>query len=95
MIRHTDIKVTGKVTGVGFRFYAMQAAYRYEIKGTVKNMPDKSLVIEAEGEEQNLENFLNWCRRGPVGARVELVQTANGPLKNYSSFEILRSSSGS
>ncbi len=91
-MKHLRIKVTGKVTGVGFRFYAMQAAYRYQIKGTVRNMPDKSVVIEAEGEEQDLEAFLVWCRRGPVGARVDLVQTSEGTPKSYASFEIVRAS---
>jgi len=54
-------------------------------------MPDKSLYIEAEGEDESMESFLAWCRKGPLGSRVDLVQVADAAPKNFQSFGIISS----
>jgi len=50
MKKHVNITVKGRVQGVGFRYSAMEAAEELGIKGFVRNMPDGSVYIEAEGE---------------------------------------------
>jgi len=91
-MKHFDIRVSGRVQGVGFRFMAVEAARRYHIRGFVKNLWNGSVYIEAEGEEVDLEDFFRWCRTGPLGARVENAETTEGTLKHYVSFEIRYSS---
>ena len=49
----------GRVQGVGFRFTARDLAYRHKIKGWAKNLPDGRVEIIAQGENNNLNNFLN------------------------------------
>jgi acylphosphatase len=90
MIKHLNIKVYGNVQGVFYRATAMQAALNLDIKGFARNEKDETVYIEAEGEENNLEAFITWCRIGPPRASVERVTTEEAPMKNYSKFTIDR-----
>jgi acylphosphatase len=65
--------VGGQVQGVGFRFFTQAAAVREGIYGWVRNQPDGSVEIQAEGEAEALERFEHRIRHGPPGARVERV----------------------
>jgi acylphosphatase len=66
--------VTGRVQGVGFRFSAVRRARELGLLGTVSNMPDGSVEVQAEGKMRDLERMLEWLRRGPPGAHVRDVQ---------------------
>jgi acylphosphatase len=87
---HKNFQVIGKVQGVGFRFSCMEAAYKHNIKGFVTNRRDGSVYVEAEGEEDNLDKFILWLKKGPVWAKVNQVLEETGSLKDYPSFEIVR-----
>ena len=90
MIKHFSIIVSGKVQGVGFRLSTLKQASIFGIKGFVKNnYCDGSVIIEAEGEEVNLEDFILWCRKGPSMARVENVKIKESSIKRFTDFEIL------
>jgi acylphosphatase len=93
-MKHYNISITGRVQKIGFRFSAMQAAYRFGIHGFVRNMQDETVYIEAEGEEEQIKSFVQWCNRGPMGARVENVEVSEGELKNFSGFDIISSRAG-
>lgn len=88
MIKHLNIKIFGKVQGVFFRATAREQAERLGILGFAKNMPDGSVYIEVEGEESKLDQFLDWCKTGPLLAMVEKIATSKGQLKNFSEFLI-------
>ena len=61
--------------GVFFRASAAKEARRLEIALlAARNEPDGSVYIEAEGSEEPLRTFLDWCRRGPALAKVERVE---------------------
>lgn len=68
------VRIYGRVQGVGFRYSAAEEAHKLKIKISARNEPDKSVFIEAEGEEQLLKNFLAWCEDGPQLAKVERVE---------------------
>lgn len=90
MLAHYDIKVTGRVQKVGYRFLSLKTAYELGIRGYVKNLKEKdSIYIEAEGEEDALSSFLVWVRKGPPFAEVKNVEFHEGEVKNYSTFEIV------
>lgn len=72
-MRQVVIKIHGDVQDVGFRYEAKRMADEFNIKGFVRNESDGSVYLEAEGEEKELEKFLEWCRRGPRFSRVEKV----------------------
>ena len=82
------LNVYGKVQGVGFRFYTQKKAAELDISGYVKNMPDGSVYIEAEGESNQLEIFINWCETGPSWARVIKLDQQKVPLVNYTDFKV-------
>jgi acylphosphatase len=88
-IQHLNITITGKVQGVGFRFSAMEAAYKIGVVGLVKNLNSDQIYIEAEGTEEVMNRFLDWCRKGPLGSKVQKVETTSGPTRNFASFDII------
>ena len=88
MIKSAQIKITGRVQGVGFRYYAVMKAKEFSISGFVMNMADHSVFIEAEGEETDLDQYILWCEHGPVSARVDKVDIIPGVFKGYKGFGI-------
>jgi acylphosphatase len=90
MRKHFNITVAGRVQGVFFRASTKTSADHLNIKGFVKNQPDGSVYIEAEGEENDLERFVQWCSQGPKAAKVETCDVVNGDLKAYTDFLIQR-----
>jgi len=87
-MKHLNIRVTGRVQGVGFRYSAMHAARSFDLKGFARNERDGSVYIEAEGSEAGLGLFLDWCRRGPGHGRVDKVSQAESDLQGYQEFRI-------
>lgn len=90
MQKHYNITVTGTVQGVFFRANTQKVAEILGLKGYVCNQPDGSVYCEAEGEEEILVKFIQWCHHGPDKARVTYVSVSEGPLQNFSSFQIKR-----
>jgi acylphosphatase len=87
---HKQIVVTGKVQGVFFRASTKKAAEELGIAGRVKNLPDGSVWIAAEGPAAALEQFIAWCRQGPPRAEVTALNISTGAVQGYSGFEIER-----
>ncbi|MBY0494224.1 MAG: acylphosphatase [Cyanobacteria bacterium] len=65
--------VSGRVQGVGFRYFALDAARREGVNGYVMNHDDGSVEAVAEGESEAIERFERALRRGPSRSRVEQV----------------------
>ena len=80
------IYVKGRVQGVGFRFSAVREARIRGITGFVKNQYDGSVYIEAEGSQEQLLEFVEWCRKGP--GFVKSVTADPGEVENYSDFTV-------
>ncbi|MFX1389028.1 MAG: acylphosphatase [Promethearchaeota archaeon] len=68
------IKVYGYVQGVFFRYTTRKVAQRLGLKGYVKNLPDGTVLIEAEGPEDKLIELLQFSKQGPKHASVEKVE---------------------
>jgi acylphosphatase len=82
------IHVRGHVQGVGFRWSAAREAQKRGITGFVKNLTDGSVYIEAEGSSNQLQAFIDWCKRGPGFGFVESVETESFNAVNYQEFRI-------
>jgi acylphosphatase len=63
--------ITGRVQGVGFRFFTEAAAVREGLRGWVRNVADGSVEVVAEGDREALERFERLIGHGPPGARVD------------------------
>jgi acylphosphatase len=68
-----DLTVTGRVQGVSFRAYAEREAARLGVAGWVRNEPDGSVAIHAEGDDDAVEAFVRWTYDGPSLAQVDHV----------------------
>jgi acylphosphatase len=68
------IQVYGLVQGVFFRYSTRKLARNLGLTGIVKNLPDGSVYIEAEGPEEKLLELLKFCRKGPKSAKVDDVE---------------------
>ena len=82
------ITVSGKVQNVGFRYYTARMAQDFKIDGFVKNEPDGSVYIEAEGGKDAMETFMHSCCRGPQWARVDRYDIQEQPVMNYEGFRV-------
>jgi len=60
-----EVTLTGRVQGVGFRWFALRQAQLYGIRGQVRNMPDGSVEVVACGDEPALGIYLSVLRKGP------------------------------
>lgn len=73
-MKHLQIKIYGRVQGVGFRYSAKEKAGKLGVVGYARNEADGSVFIEAQGTDEQLEPFLAWCRKGPWLAKVERME---------------------
>ncbi len=83
------ITVHGRVHGVGFRYFVEYAAKRLGLTGNVRNCPDSTVEIVAEGNPKAIAELVELVRQGPRLARVERVDAVDIPVEgSYGSFSI-------
>jgi acylphosphatase len=87
-MKHLNITVFGSVQGVFFRSSTLQKASELGICGFVRNQPNGCVYIEAEGEEEALNQFVTWCHQGPDSAQVDRIEVKDSELSDLSAFEI-------
>lgn len=88
-MKHLNIHIYGLVQGIFFRASAKEQADKLGINGFAKNMPDGSVYIEAEGEKEKLDEFVNWCRKGPMMAKVDKIEIIEASVKKFKGFEAI------
>jgi len=75
---------------VMYRDFAKRNARRLHLVGTIQNMPDGSVRVEAEGKEEDLRAFISILKEGSIFSSVEHVDVAwEEPRGNYSDFRIV------
>ena len=72
------LQISGRVQGVGFRFYAQRKARELGVTGWVRNRRDGSVEAVFAGPAATVAGVIEACRRGPSSARVEAVQDEAG-----------------
>jgi len=81
--------IGGRVQGVGFRYFAREAAMREGVAGWVQNLPDGRVEAFVEGETEAVTRVERALRQGPPGARVESVDVdAREPGGRHADFSI-------
>lgn len=81
--------ISGRVQGVGFRYFTQDAARREGLHGFVRNNDDGTVEAVAEGESEALERFERAIRRGPSRSRVERVMVDDmEPAMSATGFEV-------
>ncbi len=82
--------VHGNVQGVGFRYFAKTCADAVGVAGWVRNLPDGSVEVHAEGTSEQLEELAFDLSRGPRFARVQQVEASDAAAEELSEFSIRR-----
>lgn len=80
--------ISGLVQGVGFRAAARRQARALGVRGWVRNLPDGRVEAWAEGPEEAVKAFEQWCAHGPAAARVERVEATQAEPQGHRSFDI-------
>ncbi len=82
-----EIFVSGRVQGVGYRFFTERAAAKHNVLGWSRNLPDGRVELEIEADEEDAKKFIKELEKGPAVARVEDVKvywkTCTGRFKNF------------
>jgi len=82
--------VSGRVQGVGFRYFAIRAARRVGVAGTVRNLPDGTVEAIAEGSQTALNEFRSELEKGPLDGHVSQVDETDLPATGrYSGFDVV------
>ena len=82
-----DVLISGRVQGVFYRASAQQEAMRLGLAGEIRNLPDGRVEAVVEGPKERIEEFIEWCKRGPPAAEVEHVRVrwsaARGEFRTF------------
>jgi acylphosphatase len=81
--------VSGRVQGVGFRHFTIVQARRLGLTGTVANLADGSVEIEAAGGAEALDELERQVRKGPPGARVRDVEREELAGGGWDGFDVV------
>ena len=68
------VRVSGFVQGVFFRYETRDLALKLGVNGWVRNLPDGRVEAVFEGERERVEKMVEFCRKGPPGARVTDIE---------------------
>lgn len=83
------LNIIGRVQGVFYRAGTRREALSLGLTGWVRNLPDGSVEVVAEGEEDQLKKLISWCRRGPPLAIVRSVEVKREPPVNeFETFSV-------
>lgn len=87
MQKRIECTIRGRVQMVMFRDFAKRNADKLGLVGSVQNMPDGSVFVTAEGEEEKLKQFIELLRKGPMFAKIRDVavswQEAKGDFNDF------------
>lgn len=83
------VLIRGRVQGVAFRWETRRVAEVHGLTGWVRNLPDGRVEAVFEGEREEVEAVIGWCRQGPPIARVEDVKVEwEAVTESHSGFSI-------
>lgn len=89
MTQRVKILVYGRVQGVYFRYFTHKKANALGVVGTVRNLPDGSVEIIAQAPGSVFEEFIAWCHKGPITARVDKIEIIEiSPDESLVAFDI-------
>jgi len=82
-----QLRISGRVQGVGFRYSMMEEAGRLSVTGWVRNRRDGTVEAVVDGATDAVDAILAWARRGPRGANVTEVEVSEIP-GSFERFEL-------
>jgi acylphosphatase len=80
--------ISGRVQGVGYRYFAQNAAQQLKVSGWVRNLAEGGVEVYAAGTPAQLDEFEGWLRKGPRFADVRSVGVSEAAVEDASEFQI-------
>ncbi|HEY1847877.1 MAG TPA: acylphosphatase [Opitutaceae bacterium] len=87
-VHHETAYYTGRVQGVGFRYAALQVAREFEVSGYVSNLPDGRVVLEAEGQKDEVDRYIDAVGEKMDGYIRKVDRHGAGRSPQFSGFSI-------
>ena len=88
-MRRVHILISGYVHGVGFRYYVLEKAQKLNLLGWVKNNLEGSVEVDAQGEEHNIDAFIDLCRKGPPLSHIKDIYIREELItKEFKDFKV-------
>jgi len=88
-MKRVHLIISGRVQGVGYRYFVREKADQCNIKGWVKNNIGGTVEVVAEGDDKDIQTFVDYCRKGPSLSLIENVNiNYEDPTKEFHGFEI-------
>ncbi|MBP0020805.1 MAG: acylphosphatase [Cyanobacteria bacterium SBLK] len=81
--------ISGKVQGVGYRYFTLLQGRELGVKGWVRNLTDGRVQAVFEGDRETVEAMVKWCDRGSPAARVREVVVELEEWEGLAGFDIL------
>ena len=88
MMRSINVRITGLVQGVGYRYWALGAAAKHSVCGWVRNEPDSSVLAHIEGDAEAVSAMVSSLWKGPRWAGVENVAVKDAPFEGFQNFTV-------
>ena len=87
-MRRVRVRIDGFVQGVGFRYEARARAQSLGVAGSARNLLDGGVEAVFEGADDAVASMVEWCRRGPRGARVDDVAVKEEEPRGEQGFSV-------
>ena len=87
-VQRRHVVIYGFVQGVGFRFGVERVANSRGVSGWVRNRADGAVEAVFEGEQEDVEALVEFCRRGPRGAQVERIEVEEESPEGLAGFRV-------
>jgi len=89
-MQQVHLIISGTVQGVFYRASCQDVAVKYGLNGYVKNLLNGQVEVIAQGEKEQLEKLVEWCKKGPPHAQVDNVEiTWEDVDKTHNAFTVL------
>nr|NQU91688.1 acylphosphatase [Bacteroidota bacterium] len=88
MKKHFDILIKGNLRNTGFVLLILKKARNLNVTGKAGYHGDGDVLIQAEGNTEQLDRLLEYCRKNPAGDPYKEINILEGVLENYSDFEM-------
>ncbi|BAZ42494.1 acylphosphatase [Calothrix sp. NIES-4101] len=89
-LTRAHVLISGKVQGVGFRYFTVQTASQLKLNGWVQNLPDGRVEAVLEGAREVVEEMIRWCHSGSPAAVVESVVVEYEKPEGLCEFQMRR-----
>ncbi len=87
MKKHLNIFIEGKLENADFNFYSQSGAYKYDINAVYKNGDTRHVDLEIEGDQENLNKYVDFLKNGPLSKHIELFRTEESEYVGIEGFK--------